>query len=238
MINELSIIFPIYNEQKRLKKAFAEILKFKRFFNKKKLEIVFSDDGSSDKSQKLIEEFVKKNSNKLLLKKILSSTNRGKGHALKLGINLATKKWILTSDLDLSVPLNQIISWKKKNLIKENNIIFGSRNVKNSIVKANILRMLLGKIFNFLVKNLLDISLKDTQCGFKLYRRSHAKKIFKELNSRGFSHDLEIVLLSKKRKIKIIELPVKWEHKKGSKLNIFLEPVKMFLNILILKIKY
>ncbi len=238
MINELSIVFPVYNEQKRLKKAFIEILKFNKNFKSRKLEIIFSDDGSNDESHRLIRDFVKKNSKKLALKIILSKINKGKGFALKQGIKLSTKKWILTTDLDLSVPLNQIFNWKKKNLLKKDFIIFGSRNLHNSIVKANVFRMFLGKIFNFLVKTILDISIKDTQCGFKLYRNPHAKKIFKELNNWGFSHDLELVLISKKRNLKILELPVRWEHKKGSKLNIIFEPVKMFLNILLFRIKY
>jgi len=238
MINELSIVFPVYNEQKRLKKAFTEILKFNKNFKSRKLEIIFSDDGSNDGSHRLIEDFVKKNSKRLNLKIILSKKNNGKGFALKQGIKLSSKKWILTTDLDLSVPLNQIFYWKKKNLLKKDFIIFGSRNLHNSIVKANIFRMFLGKIFNFLVKTILDISIKDTQCGFKLYRNFHAKKIFKELDNWGFSHDLELVLISKKRNLKILELPVRWEHKKGSKLNIIFEPVKMFLNILLFRIKY
>ena len=73
---------------------------------------------------------------------------------------------------------------------------------------------------------------------FKLYKKSIAKKIFAKLTNYGFSHDLELALILIEKKIKIIEFPVKWVHKKGSKINIFFEPIKMFLNILFLKLKY
>ena len=90
----------------------------------------------------------------------------------------------------------------------------------------------------FFVKLFLNISLFDTQCGFKLYKKTTAKKIFSQLTNYGFTHDLELVIISKKLEFEIIELPVKWTHKKGSKLNIFFEPIKMFLNIIYLRFKY
>ena len=73
MIKELSIIFPLYNEEKRLKRTFLEILNFKKKINKnKKIEIIFVNDGSSDNSQLLIESFIKKRKPKTLILKFLS----------------------------------------------------------------------------------------------------------------------------------------------------------------------
>ena len=87
-------------------------------------------------------------------------------------------------------------------------------------------------------KFFLGINLKDTQCGFKLYKKDIAKKIFSSLQSKKFEHDLEIVLLAKKNNYSIIELPVEWIHKPGSKLHIIFDPIKMFFGIIKIWLKY
>ena len=239
MINELTIIFPLFNEEKRLKKTFSEIQKFKKKVRKKKIEIIFVDDGSQDKSKSLLDSFIHKvSSKKFNIKYIKLRKNMGKGFALKVGIKKSSLKWILTTDIDLSVPLSQILDWEKNNYLKEKKVIFGSRNHQRSKVNKNFLRYILGKFFNFFVNTILCISLLDTQCGFKLYKSSIAKKIYSKLTNYGFTHDLELVLILNQKKIEIIELPVKWSHKSGSKVNIFLDSIKMFLNIIFLRFKY
>ena len=85
---------------------------------------------------------------------------------------------------------------------------------------------------------ILDIKIKDTQCGYKLYKKSVAKIIFSKLKNYGFDHDLELVLILKSRNIKIIELPVKWVHKRDSRLNIFWDPIKMFIGMFIIRFRY
>jgi dolichyl-phosphate beta-glucosyltransferase len=124
-----------------------------------------------------------------------------------------------------------------KYLNKNCYIYFGSRGHKKSIVKAKLYRIFLGKIFRFIINILFKINMHDTQCGYKLYKKKIAKKIFKGVMMSGFEHDLEIVLIAKKLNLSITELPVKWIHKSNSKLNIFIDPIKMFICILFLKYK-
>ncbi len=239
MISKLSIVFPLFNEEKRLKRTFLEITNFKSKVRNKKIEIIFVDDGSTDNSNLLINEFINKISTKNFnIKFYKLKKNMGKGYALKTGVKKCSLGWILTTDIDLSVSLYQILKWEKNNYFKSYNVIFGSRNHKKSKVNKNFLRYILGKFFNFFVNTILNISLLDTQCGFKLYKKSIAKKIFVKLSNYGFAHDLELVLILRKEKIKIAEFPVKWIHKKGSKINMFFDPIIMFYNILFLKIKY
>ena len=90
----------------------------------------------------------------------------------------------------------------------------------------------------FFVSTVLNIKIKDTQCGYKLYKKKVAKLIFSKLKDYGFNHDLEIVLLLKQKNIKIKELPVKWIHKSDSRLNVFWDPVKMFFGIFTIKFRY
>ena len=81
-------------------------------------------------------------------------------------------------------------------------------------------------------------NVKDTQCGFKLYNRLYAEKIFNLLNEKGFVHDVEILILLCLNNIKVIELPIKWIHKEGSKVNILKDSILMFFSLIKLKIKY
>ena len=135
--------------------------------------------------------------------------------------------------------LNQLIFWEKQKLITPNySVYIGSRVHKKSKVKKIFLRHLLGVIMGLFVKYLHGINFLDTQCGFKLYKKNVAKKIFKKILRPRFEHDVEIILKLRSYKIKIKELPVKWKHKKESKVNIFLDPIKMFFGILILKLYY
>ena len=169
MISELSIVFPLFNEEVRLKKTFLEIKNFKKKVRKRKIEIIFIDDGSIDKSDLLIRQFIKRISSKNFMIKIFKlKKNMGKGYALKVGVNKCSLKWILTSDIDLSVPLTQILVWEKSDYFKFNKVIFGSRNHEKSKVSKNFFRFVLGKFFNFFVLTILNISLLDTQGGFKV----------------------------------------------------------------------
>ena len=119
MIKDLSIIFPSYNEEKRLKNTFKQILKFKKKLKKRRLEVIFVDDGSCDNSQNLINNFRENQKKKgLTVQSILFEKNIGKGFALKKGIQKCTMKWVLTSDVDLSVPLDQVLKWEDSMLIK------------------------------------------------------------------------------------------------------------------------
>jgi dolichyl-phosphate beta-glucosyltransferase len=138
----------------------------------------------------------------------------------------------------MSVPLEQILKWNKNKYFKKNcSIYFGSREHNNSIVETKIYRKVLGKIFRTIIKILLKITVNDTQCGYKLYKSAIGKKIFKDLTLNKFEHDLEIILNAQKINQSIIELPVEWTHKKNSKLNILIDPIKMLYGIILLSFK-
>ena len=240
MIKSLSIIFPVFNEELRLKSSFNHIRSFLKKKKKFKTEIIFADDGSQDNSYNLIVQFIKgfKSNKKIKIKVIKLKKNLGKGGALKLGIKSAKHDWILTSDIDMSVSLFQFTDWINQKLINEKFFVyFGSRKHERSIVKKKIFRNILGNIMRFLILTILNINIKDTQCGYKLYKKRIGKLIFSKLKTLDFNHDLEIILLLKAKNIKIKELPVKWIHKNNSSLNIFWDPIKMFLGIFLLKFR-
>ena len=120
---------------------------------------------------------------------------------------------------------------------KDCNVYFGSRKHPKSEVNSKFHREVLGLIMRIIINFILGIKIKDTQCGFKLYKSKIAQILFKEMDVVGFEHDLAIVLILKKNKFQILELPVTWVHKDYSKLNILIDPIKMFFGILVLIIK-
>jgi len=242
MIKSLSIIFPLYNENKRLKYCFQNIDIFNSNSSIKKLEYIFVDDGSVDNSYQLILNFIKKRRKKkkeIKYKIIKFNKNKGKGAALISGIKNASKDWMLTIDTDISVSLLEINNWIKCNYFEINKeIYFGSRNLKKSIIKFEYHRKLIGLFFILICKLFLNIKLYDTQCGFKLYKKKTGKMIFSKLTEKKFAHDIEIVLLATKKKIEIIELPVKWVHKNDSKINLIRDSFSIFWSIYKMKNKF
>ena len=235
-VNDLSLILPIYNEEARLKKNLKEIKKF--ISKNKNIEIIFINDGSNDNSNIVIEKFISKINNNKIIQIISYKKNIGKGYAIKKGVLTSKKKWVLICDTDMSVKPNQINNWSKKKYITDNKCAyFASRKHSLSKVKTSKIREFLGKIFNVLIYCLFDIRIKDTQCGFKLFHNSYAKKVFNKISSYRFSFDVELVLILSKYKIGIKELPVNWTHKTGSKLNIFFDMPIMFFDILKIKFK-
>ena len=240
MIKSISIILPLYNEAQRLKKTFKEIKKFLKRKTVTYVEVIFVNDGSKDNSDKMIKKFIKENKKmKFKFKYFSLNKNSGKGAALKMGVKKATKDWILTSDIDFSVSLFELHRWIRNDFINHNHsIYFASRSHRQSKVDSKFYRKIAGNFLSFLIYFTLSINIKDTQCGFKLYRSSIAKKVFSKIKFVGYEHDIEIVLLSKKLKERIVELPVTWKHVKLSKVNILADSIKMFFKVFLIKIRH
>jgi dolichyl-phosphate beta-glucosyltransferase len=237
-IQEISIIFPIYNEEKRIINSLKNISKFLTKQSLKKIEIILVNDGSNDQTENNIKFFINKLINKKI-KYIKLNKNKGKGYALKKGILAAKYNWTLTCDIDLSVGLNQINIWNDLFLQKNSSkIFFSSRNHNSSIVNKKVIRSFLGKLFTFFIKLILKINITDTQCGFKLYDTKTAKNIFSKIKFYGYIHDVEITLICKNLNLDIIELPVRWSHKSNGKLNILIDSIIMFIDILKLRKVY
>lgn len=179
MIKSLSIVLPVFNEEKRLDKTFFHIEKYLKRTKIKNLEFIFVNDGSIDKSKKLLINFVKKKSKGITKKLIDIKKNIGKGAALKAGVKEAGFQWILTSDIDFSVPLFEIERWQQKKLISDRKFVyFGSRAHQKSKVESKFYRKFIGEFLRIFISLFLGISIRDTQCGFKLYDKLTAKKNF------------------------------------------------------------
>jgi len=234
-----SIIIPLYNEEVRLDYCFDIIEKFLKKNRNFFFEIIFVNDGSIDYSKKKILKFINKNKKKFLnakIKLISYTKNMGKGYAIKRGILVSKSKWILTCDLDMSVLPEQYLTWKRKKLIKNTNCAYiASRTHKNSKIKSKFVRRRLGGTLKLILFNFFNLKISDTQCGFKVFHSSYIKKIFYKIKCYGYAFDVETILLLNNNNIKIVELPILWIHRPGSKVNLIKDSVRFFLDLLNLK---
>ncbi len=226
----ISIVIPAYNEEKRINKTIQLILKYlkKRGFD---YEIVVVDDGSKDKTIQTVSQI--KENNLTILKNI---PNRGKGYTVRRGMLEAKKDLILFTDADNSTPIEELDNFLK--YINNYDIIIASRNMKESDIKIKqpLIRSTLGKIFPLLVKLIAVKGIKDTQCGFKLFKKEAAKKIFEKQTMERFAFDVEILYIARKYKLNIKELPVVWINDEGSKVDPIKDSISMFLDLLKVKV--
>ncbi len=227
---DLSIIIPAYNEEKRIGKSLNRI---QEYLTKKKInyEIIIVDDGSKDDTIKVIDKF--KGNIRLLKNEI----NSGKGFSVKKGIMSAQYGLILFTDADLATPIEEL-DQMKKSINEGYDIVIASRNMpeSNIFVKPPSYKQLLGKTFPLFVRFLLFHEIRDTQCGFKLFKKKVARRISKLQRIYGFCFDVELLFIAKKFGYKIKEVPVKWVDQKGSKISPLKDAFKMLIDLI--KIKY
>jgi dolichyl-phosphate beta-glucosyltransferase len=231
----ISIIIPVYNEEKRIRSTLEEIYRYFKD-NFPNFEIIVVDDGSCDETLKIVENF-KKNRDTETIKIIKNENNKGKGYVVRKGIMEAKGEYVLFTDADLSTPIREFEKLSKY-LYEGYDIAIGSRGLEESNIEIRqaFYREVMGKIFNMLVRLILLKDFRDTQCGFKCFKRNVAHKIFNQQKIAGFGFDVEILYRAKKYGYQIREVPIRWLNSKESKVNPVLNSIKMLLDLL--KIKF
>jgi dolichyl-phosphate beta-glucosyltransferase len=222
----ISVIIPIYNEGDIIQENLKKIDNF--FENRFKYEIIVVDDRSTDNSLANIKSMSLEN-----LKIFSNNENKGKGYSIIRGIENSKGDIILTTDADLSADIeefNKLLLFIKKGY----SIAIGSRSKKNSKIniKQNFNRIVLGKVFNLLVRLVLGLNYKDTQCGFKLYESNKIKSIIKLCKIHRFCSDVEILYLAKLKKISVIEEGIVWNDNENTSVKLLTDPLNMFYDLL------
>ncbi len=213
----LSIIFPVFNEAKRLQKTFEAVSRFHApeiFLN---VEIIFVNDGSQDNSAGLIKAF----KCGWPVKLVSYEKNRGKGFAIRKGMLAAGGDWRLMLDADMSTPLEELA--KFAGLVEAGcPIIIGSRKTKDAkVTKAQPKhRELLGTGYYLLAKLVTGVNISDFTCGFKMFSKEAALTIFPKSKIDRWSYDSEIMYLAKKNGFKICEAGVSWENDADTKVSL------------------
>lgn len=228
----LSVIVPAYNEQDRLKHSLPKLLREveRRFLD---YEIIVVDDGSTDDTSRTVKDFISKN-NKVRL--ISYRHNMGKGHAVRTGVLAAKKDYVLYCDADLSTPFREIRKLIKA-LDNGSDIAIGSRARKDTRIlkRQPIYRVLMGKTFNKIVKILAVSGINDTQCGFKCFKAPIALDIFRDCFIDGFSFDVEVLYIAKKRGFSVKEIGVLWTNDSQSRVHPLFHSFQMFKDLIIIR---
>jgi glycosyltransferase involved in cell wall biosynthesis len=229
---KISLIIPAYNEEKRIEKTLKNYIAFfkKKFSN---FEIIVVTDGCKDNTPKIVEKLSKRFS---FIKHIHPLERLGKGGAIIEGFKLANGNIIGFVDADGSTP-SQSISSLIENLNGYDGAI-ASRWVDGAIVrrKEPFARRIASRCFNYLVRMLFGFHFKDTQCGAKFFRRKAIKSVVDELRLTDWAFDVDLLYRLNKKGFKIKEVPIVWNYKKGSKINL-IDASIMFVSIFRLKFK-
>jgi dolichyl-phosphate beta-glucosyltransferase len=225
----LSVVVPAYNEEARLGatlKRVREYLESRPFAS----EIIVVDDGSTDRTSGVAAEALGGRTGDRILRR---ADNRGKGASVKEGVLAATGELILFTDADLSTPIDEIEKMLPQ-IEKGADIVIGSRALDESDiqVRQNRFREWMGKTFNVFVRIWAVGGIRDTQCGFKLFRREAARAVFPELGTCGFCFDVEALFLGRRLGLQIAQVPVIWRNSPGSKVRIVRSSARMIWDLL------
>ena len=225
-MKSLSVVIPAYNEEKRLPGTLRRLQEWIRGQSLDFSELIVVDDGSRDNTAGIAEECTG-------VRVLRNPGNRGKGYAVRHGMLEARGEWILYSDADLSAPIEDADILYRAAIESSAVIAIGSRAIDRSLVSVHQsgFREWGGRAFNVVMRLVTGLKFRDTQCGFKLYRRDAAQTVFSRQKLDGFSFDVEDLYIAKKAGLKAIEVPVRWANVEGTKVGMG-GAVKSFTDLL------
>ncbi len=219
-MQSITIVIPAYNEESRLP---ATLQAVGRYLDGKSFafaEIVVVDDGSRDGTAAVVEKHALSDPRIRLLK---NPGNRGKGYAVRHGMQEARGEWVLFSDADLSAPIEELDRLQEAIAFASADGAIGSRALNRKLVgkRQSAFREFSGRVFNLAMRLVTGLPYRDTQCGFKIFRRDVAQSLAAAQQSDGFGFDVEILYIAKKRRYRIIEVPVRWFNVEGTKVSLW-----------------
>lgn len=221
--HKYSIVIPAFNEEFRISKTLNIIDSYLKT-QSINAEIVVVNDGSTDNTRETVKNISQTIKN---IRLINLTENKGKGYAVRKGIESSFGEYVLMTDADNATPIEELNKFEK--YTDDYDIVIGSRKMADSqiLVKESFLRRGISRVGTFMTLSLVK-DIKDTQCGFKLIKNNVARHIFSKQKTYKYGFDIELLALAQYYNYKIAEVPVVWSHDKESRVRPFKDAIKTF----------
>lgn len=227
MIPAISIVVPAYEEEERLGESLRKILAFVAA-EQLSAELIVVDDGSRDQTtavgERVCAEFPAIDS-----KVIRYEENRGKGFAVKTGLQAARAATAIFSDADLSTPIEELYKLIDPIEKGEYDVTFGSRALDRTLIGTHQpwRREQGGKVMNLIIRTMSGLDFFDTQCGFKAFNMKKFRPLLDVMTIDRFGFDVEFLFVAQYHKLRLKEIPVRWNNVEGSKVSVFRDTRRM-----------
>ncbi|MEM9466126.1 MAG: glycosyltransferase [Actinomycetota bacterium] len=227
----LSVVIPAYNEAERIVPTIASIAAH-LCSSDVSFEIIVSDDGSSDGTPELCRELGLRN-----LIVLDPGVNQGKGAAVRTGVAASSGDLVLFTDADLSTPIEEIDAMISASF--EADVVIGSRGTDDADEgEKSAIRTAVSGACRAITRRTLGLDIADTQCGFKLFRREAARRLFMSQRIDGFSFDAEILFLASRFDLRVAEHGVRWFDAPGSKVSPLTESFRFLRDLMMIRFSW
>ncbi|RIK37233.1 MAG: glycosyl transferase [Chloroflexi bacterium] len=228
------MIIPAYNEEKRLPPTLTRIADFLRR-QPYRSEVLVVENGSTDRTSAVVEEFraAHLRPDDPFDVHLLHSA-KGKGNAVKHGVMAACGDYLLVTDTDLAVPIEEAVRFLPPRLDpRRYAIAIASREIRGAVRHEEpIYRHVMGRVFNLLVRWMAVPGIHDTQCGFKCFGREAAHLIFPLQRINGWGFDVELLTIAQHHGLGILEIPVHWYYGADSRVRPIHDTVTMVMDLM------
>jgi dolichyl-phosphate beta-glucosyltransferase len=225
----VTFVVPAYNEERRLPAMLDETMAYLRRRQRDEQsftwEVIVVDDGSTDGTADVVLAIARRELQSSL-RLLRQPVNMGKGAAVQVGCLHSRGKMILMVDADGATKISEFEALERKLtdllVFDRKVVVVGSRAHLDGQDKANRtgIRKLLGLGMHFLISLGGVRGIQDTQCGLKLFSREAAKWLFPNQHTQRWCFDAELLVIAAKTKMQVAEVPVEWNEKEGSKMNV------------------
>jgi dolichyl-phosphate beta-glucosyltransferase len=232
MLPDFSVVIPAFNEAERIGETLRITFDYLHA-NSPASELIVVNDGSTDSTGDVVRNVFAKET-RLPARLLDVSANRGKGAAVRDGVLSATKAIAVFFDADLSTPIEELPKIIEPIAAGEVDLAFGSRALDRTLIlnRQPWRREQGGRVFNLLVRLVTGLPFWDTQCGFKAFRMNACRKIIAQVRVDGFGFDVELLFLAQRAGLRLREIPVRWNHYEGSKVNLVRDSWRMLREVM------
>jgi glycosyltransferase involved in cell wall biosynthesis len=229
---QLSIVIPAYNESARIEQTLERVLSCVEEQGWD-AEVLVVDDGSNDRTAEIVHVWMEQFPR---LHLVQNPGNRGKGYSVRNGLLQAAGEIVMFTDADLSAPMEEAERLLAA-IADGADVAIGSRWLDRTrqTIHQPLYRRFFGRCFNWVTRSVMGLPFKDTQCGFKAFKRSAAQVIFRLQRIERWGFDPEILFIARKLGYEIREVPVTWGHDERSRMSYLKDGMKMLEEMAVIR---